>query len=318
MWKEEKRYKHIQGKTQQNKTILKMNTQRVIEDIERRYNQYRVSTSDTFLYYKTMDFLDYLKSNKVFEEEMERIKQKFPFKEDILGDHKLPDKLIAEVYTCRESYVSFVLHFLDWTINNKENYDTLKIYDEAYWICSSDKDYSKEMRIKLFQQEVIYPIITYLVDKMRSGLHICSILEQFKARSERFKCLAGIECEEYIQNRIALYLFDSGNESHREENSGNGCPDFLISNEEGLFVIEVKYVKKGKRKGDKDLEEWTSQLKSYMSQYSFYYGVLYIVTEENCEYVWQGETSDMTIMNVYVGSTTSSKRDKPYRIEIKI
>ena len=121
-----------------------------------------------------------------------------------------------------------------------------------------------------------------------------------------------------MQDQIALYLYDNGNENHREENSGNGNPDFLISDKKELFVVEIKYVKAKSRKGEKDLEKWTSQLKSYMARYSSHHGVLYIVTEKNCEFVWKNSPSNMSIMNVYIGEKKPHEVGEPLKIEIDV
>lgn len=299
-----------------------MNTKIIIEDIERRYMQYSRSNSDTMLYYRTRDYVKFLKSYDVVTNIIEEVKRDYPFTDKILfdnqsGDFKLPDEVMRSVGDNRESYVSFVLHYLEWTFQ-KENFDTLRLYDDAYWTCSSKKDYSRKERIQLFQQDIVSPLTTYIIDRLRKGLFICSVLEHFSIRAIRFKCLQGVKNERDVQDQIALYLYDNGNENHREENSGNGNPDFLISDEEELFVVEIKYVKAKSKKRRKDFENWTSQLKSYMSRYSSYHGVLYIVTEDNCEYVWKNSPCNMSIMTVYIGEKKPYEIGKPFRIEIDV
>jgi hypothetical protein len=252
---------------------------------------------------------------------MEEVKAHFPFKEDIMIDKsknkKLPDEIMNSVGDNRDMYVSFVLHYLEWTFR-KEHFDTLKLCDDANWICSNTVEYSKKERIRLFQQDIIYVLTAYIIDRLRKGLFICNTLEQFSIRAMRFNCLKSIKHERDVQNVIATYLFDNGNESHREENSGNGNPDFLISDEEELFVVEVKYLRANSRKGEKALERWTSQLRNYMAKYSSHHGVLYIVTERNCEYVWRNCPPNMSIMNVYIGNKKPSDLVKPDRIEIEV
>lgn len=299
-----------------------MNTKIIIEEIERRYMQYSMSNSDTMLYYRTRDFFEFLKSHDVVNFIIEEVKRHHPFTEKILideriGDFKLPDEVMRSVGNSRESYVSFVLHYLEWTYK-KEHNDTLKLYDNAYWTCSNNKDYQKKDRIRLFQQDVIYPLSTYITDRLRKGLFICNVLEKFSVRAMRFKCLQGVKSERDVQDRIALFLYDNGNENHREENSGNGNPDFLISDKKELFVVEVKYLRANSKKGKKDFEEWTSQLKSYMARYSSHHGVLYIVTEKNWEFAWKNSPCNMSIMNVYIGEKKPHEVGDPLRIEINM
>lgn len=299
-----------------------MNTKIIVEDIERRYIQYSMSNSDTMLYYRTRDYVEFLKSYDVVNIIIEEVKRNYPFTDRILideqnGDFKLPDEVMRSVGSNRESYVSFILHYLEWTFQ-KEHFDTLRLYDDAYWTFSSDKDYPQKERIRLFQQDIIYPLTTYIIDRLRKGLFVCNVLEQFSTRAIRYKCLQRIKNERDVQDQIALYLYDNGNENHREENSGNGNPDFLISDKKELFVVEIKYVKAKSRKGKKDFENWTSQLKSYMARYSSHHGVLYILTEKNCEFVWKNPPGNMSIMNVYIGEKKPYEIGKPLRIEIDL
>ena len=299
-----------------------MNTNIIIEDIERRYMQYSMSNSDTMLYYRTRDFVEFLKSYDVVNKIIEDIKLQTPFTENIMidkrhGDRKLPDDIMRSVGNSRDAYVSFLLHYLEWTFSKKQ-FDTLRLYDDTSWTCSNNNEYSKKDRIRLFQQDVVFPITTYIIDRLRKGQLLCSVLEQFSVRAMRFKCLQGVKSERDVQDRIALYLYDNGNENHREENSGNGNPDFLISDLKELFVVEVKYIKAKSKKGKKDFEEWTSQLKSYMARYSSHHGVLYIVTEENLEFAWKTSPCNMSLMNVYIGDKKPSEIGKPLRIEIDV
>lgn len=299
-----------------------MNTKSIIEDIERRYTQYSLSDSDTMLYYRTRDYLEFLKSFYVVNLIIDDIKRQHPFTESILTDEKfgrkLPRDVMRSVGENRESYVAFLLHYFEWTFR-KEYFNELELYNDAKWICAKDTEYSKKEKIRLFQENTVYPIVTYIVDRLRKGQLLCNVLEQFSIRAMRFNILQGVKNEREVQNQIALYLYDNGNENHREENSGNGNPDFLISDINGRFVVEVKYVKANSKKGIKDLEKWTSQLINYMNKYSSYQGVLYVVSEKNCKFEWKGAPSNMSIMNVYIGKLKPSEMTKPqvYEIEIK-
>lgn len=299
-----------------------MNIKNIIDDIERRYAQYSLSDSDTMLYYRTRDYMEFLRSFDLVNSIMAEIMQQFPFTENVMndgniGDRRSPNEIMQSVGTSRESYVSFLLHFFDWAFQNKK-FNTTAFYDKAYWICSNNKEYTPKERIRLFQQNTIFPITTYAVDRLRKGQLLCNVLEQYSNRAMRFNCLKGVKKEHDIQNKIALYLYDNGNENHREENSGNGNPDFLISDINGRFVVEVKYVRANSRMGIKNLEKWTSQLRNYMNKYSSYQGVLYIVSEKNCEFAWKGAPANMSIMNVYIGELKPNAKGKPYVYEIEV
>lgn len=298
-----------------------MNTKSIIEDIERRYTQYSLSDSDTMLYYRTRDYIDFLNSFDVVNSIIEEIKRLHPFTERVLMDEKFgrksPRDVMRSVGDSRESYVAFLLHYFEWTFR-KEHFNEPELYKDAKWICAKDPDYSKKELIRLFQQNTVYPIATYIVDRLRKGQLLCNVLEQFSIRAMRFNILQGVKNEREVQNKIALYLYDNGNENHREENSGNGNPDFLISDINGRFVVEVKFVKANSRKGIKDLERWTSQLRNYMNKYSSYQGVLYVVSEKNCKFEWKYAPSNMSIMNVYIGKLKPNEMTKPQVYEIEI
>ena len=291
----------------------------IIKELERRLEEFCLSDSDTMLYYKTRDFLSFMQSYEIVREIMRDLTQKHPYKKNILKDgkefYKLPDQLMSSVANSREEYVSFVIHFLNWTFE-EQNHDTTKFYDDTWWTCSSNKEYTKKERIRLFQQDVISSIVNYVIDRLRQGLYISAVLENFAVRAMRYKCLSGVKNEREVQDRIAMYLFDNGRENHREENSGNGNPDFLISDEDGLFVVEVKYIKEDSRIGVKDLESWTSQLKDYMAKYSSHCGILYIVNRQRIEFAWKESPQNMSIMNVYIDDKNPSGLRKTKRIEV--
>ena len=291
----------------------------IIKEIECRFAEFAISVSDTMLYYRTRDFLTYMQSYEIVKEIMCELTQNFPYKIDVLKDnqgmYKLPDDLMASVANSREEYVSFVIHFLRWTFE-EQNYDTTKLYDDTWWTCSSDEDYTKKEKIRLFQQDVVAPIVTYVVDRLRQGLYIGTILDRFAVRAMRYKCLNDVKNECEVQDRIAMYLFDNGRENHREENSGNGNPDFLISDEEGLFVVEVKYINNNSRIGTKTFAKWTAQLKDYMDKYSSHQGILYIVSRQHIEFAWKDKSQNMSIINVYIGDKAPSELGERKRIEI--
>lgn len=291
----------------------------IIEDIERRHAQYILSDSDTILYYRTRDFMNYLRSHEIVRHIFDELTNTYQYKESVLKDengmHKLPYELMASVGNSREEYISFVLHFLGSLFEN-DNYKGTELFDEAWWICSNDREYTKKERIRLFQQDVIAPIVNYVVDKLRQGLYVSTALEKFAVRAMRYGSLKDVKTEREIQDQIAMFLYDNGRESHREENSGNGNPDFLISDEDGLFVVEVKYIKEDSRIGVTDLKSWTSQLKDYMVKYSSHCGILYIVNRQRIEFAWKDSPHNMSIMNVYIDGKNPSKLRKIKRIEM--
>lgn len=296
-----------------------MTNKNIIENIERRHTQYMLSDSDTMLYYRTRDFMNYLCSHEIVKHIFSELTNTYQYKESVLknenGMYKLPHELMASVCNSREEYISFALFFLRSLFEN-DNYKGTELFDEAWWICSNNREYTKKERIRLFQQDVIAPIVNYVVDKLRQELYISTALEKFAVRAMRFGSLKDVKNEREVQDRIAMYLYDNGRENHREENSGNGNPDFLISDDDGLFVVEVKFVNTKSRKSDKDLERWTLQLKDYMTKYSSHQGILYIVTRQHIEFAWKETTPNMRIMNVYIGNIKPSELTMPKRVEI--
>ena len=54
----------------------------IIKEIEHRYAQYSMSDSDTMLYFNTREFLNYLKSNSVVNQIINKLCQKYPFPDE--------------------------------------------------------------------------------------------------------------------------------------------------------------------------------------------------------------------------------------------
>lgn len=286
-----------------------MKKNRIIKEIEQRYTQYSASDSDTMLYYNTRDFLNYLRSYKVVDQILEDLKKTNPFTEETFIKHQQIEYFayLDEIADNREKYVAYVLQYLEWGIEETK-FDKLRLYDETCWTCSNNKKYSEKERIKLFYIEIVYAIVSYVVETLQKGINVCYVLHQFGERAMRFRCLSNLVDENDLQNRLGLYLYDCGFEFYREENSGNGKPDFLIADDE-QFVVEVKLVKIGDNKTRANFEEWTSQLNDYMKKYSSRYGVLYIVSEDDSEYLWKEKFDNKSVMNIYIGDLSPSKRD---------
>lgn len=288
-------------------TII-MEQDRIIKELESRYAQYCMSNSDTMLYYNTKEYLRDLKSYEIVNYILDSLKNEYRFSEEEIAKHKRIEYMsfIEEITENREKYVAYVLQFLEWGFE-KNKFDTLQLYSEASWLCSNNRDYSKKEQIELFRTELVYAITSYVIKILRNGVNICYSLKLFSERAMRFNSLFGLKDEDDLQNRIGLYLFDKGYAFSREENSGKGKPDFIIS-DDTRYVVEVKYVRGKDEKTKSDLIEWTSQLDDYINKYSSCYGILFIVTEIDIEYRWSEISDKKSIMNVYIGPLASSER----------
>ena len=111
-----------------------MTNRNIIENIERRLAQYILSDSDTMLYYRTRDFMNYLWSHEIVKHILGELTNAYQYKESVLknknGMYKLPHELMASVSNSREEYVSFTLYFLQRLFENDHNNST-ELFDEA-------------------------------------------------------------------------------------------------------------------------------------------------------------------------------------------
>lgn len=282
----------------------------IIKELEHRYAQYSMSDSDTMLYFSTKEFLNYLRSNSVVNQIINKLCQQYPFSDEEFTKYRNIEyfSFLNAITENREKYASFCFQYLEWGFK-QQKFDTLQLYSEASWTCSNTRDYSKKEQIKLFQIDVVYNIVSIIIDELRKGIGECHALMRFGERAMRFKTLSDIGDENDLQDRLGLFLYDNGYPFSREENSGNGKADFLISDDED-FVVEVKFVGDDDEKCTvSDLRRWSSQLDDYMKKYSSRRGILYIVSKKDYEFLWSEKYENKNIMNVYIGNRISCRRN---------
>ena len=285
-----------------------MYTKRVINDIETYYSRYCESISDQMLYYSTMHFVSYLYSYSIVKDILLNLKKECPYNKETIEDYNELDgfDVIKRVAQDKKCYISYVLHYLDYSFASNSIVD---FYDDAAWICYVKKDYSLKERIMLFKTDVIKPLCEYVIDELRKNVSLLYVLDRFKNRTMRFESPYPEDYEERdVQNKLALYLFDSGYIVHREENISNGQPDFLFSDEDkNSYIIEVKYITN--KVSNKNLKAYTSQLKDYVSKLNSHIGVLCIFTTQDYEFTWLNKPYNLEILTIYVGELNPSERN---------
>lgn len=283
-----------------------MYLRQIIKDIEIYFSRYCESTSDTMLYYTTKHLLDFLNSFDIVKVILINLKNEYPYDKNAFEQSQNGFEIIKHVAQCKKQYVSFVLHFLEYSYTTDSIED---FYDEASWICLSNKEYDKKERIKLFKIDVVKPLCDYVTDELGKNVSLLYVLDRFKNRTMRFESpyLKGY-AERDVQNKLALYLFDSGYIVHREENISNGQPDFLFSDEDkNSYIIEVKYITN--KVSNKNLKAYTSQLRDYVSKLNSHIGVLCIFTTQDYEFTWLNKPYNLEILTIYVGELNPSERN---------
>ena len=283
-----------------------MYLRQIIKDIEIYFSRYCESTSDTMLYYTTKHLLDFLNSFDIVKVILINLKNEYPYDKNAFEQSQNGFEIIKHVAQCKKQYVSFELHFLEYSYTTDSIED---FYDEASWICLSNKEYDKKERIKLFKIDVVKPLCDYVTDELRKNVSLLYVLDRFKNRTMRFESpyLKGY-AERDVQNKLALYLFDSGYIVHREENISNGQPDFLFSDEDkNSYIIEVKYITN--KVSNKNLKAYTSQLRDYVSKLNSRIGVLCIFTTQDYEFTWLNKPYNLEILTIYVGGLNPSERN---------
>lgn len=285
-----------------------MYAKRVIKDIETYFSRYCESSSNQMLYYSTKHLLDFLCSFDMVRTILSDLKKKYPYDLKTLKRHQETGGpiIIKEVGLNRTQYVSYVLHFLEYSYSQT---GIIKFYDEVPWICYSDKDYNIKERIQLFKTEVVKPLCDYIIDELRKYVSLIDVIERYKNRTMRFESpYPEYFHERKVQDKLALYLYDRGYLVHREEDLTNGKPDFLFSDDEGTpFVIEVKYVKE--KVCPSSFNSYTSQLRDYVNKLESHVGVLCIFTTSDHEYLWENAPDNMKLITIYVGGKKPSERN---------
>lgn len=282
-----------------------MYLRQIIKDIEIYFSRYCESTSDTMLYYTTKHLLDFLNSFDIVKVILINLKNEYPYDKNAFEQSQNGFEIIKHVAQCKKQYVSFVLHFLEYSYTTDSIED---FYDEASWICLSNKEYDKKERIKLFKIDVVKPLCDYVTDELGKNVSLLYVLDRFKNRTMRFESpYLEDYAERDVQNKLALYLFDSGYIVHREENISNGQPDFLFSDEDkNSYIIEVKYITN--KVSNKNLKAYTSQLRDYVSKLNSRIGVLCIFTTQDYEFTWLNKPYNLEILTIYVGGLNPSER----------
>ena len=283
-----------------------MYLRQIIKDIEIYFSRYCESTSDTMLYYTTKHLLDFLNSFDIVKVILINLKNEYPYDKNAFEQSQNGFEIIKHVAQCKKQYVSFVLHFLEYSYTTDSIED---FYDEASWICLSNKEYDKKERIKLFKIDVVKPLCDYVTDELGKNVSLLYVLDRFKNRTMRFESpYLEDYAERDVQNKLALYLFDSGYIVHREENISNGQPDFLFSDEDkNSYIIEVKYITN--KVSNKNLKAYTSQLRDYVSKLNSRIGVLCIFTTQDYEFTWLNKPYNLEILTIYVGELNPSERN---------
>lgn len=309
-----------------------MYTKQVINDIETNYSRYSESISDQMLFYNTKHFFSYLFSIDIVKDILSNLKKECPYNEETIKKYNTLEgfNLLQLVAQDRKKYVSYVLHFLEYSFASGL---IINFYVEAAWICYGEKEYTLKEKIMLFKTEVIKPLCDYVIDELRKNVSLLYVLNRFKNRTMRFETPYSTEySERYIQNNLALYLFDRGYNVHREEDLSNGKPDFVLSGKNNVhrnenqsngqsdflysdednnpYIIEVKFIKK--KISENKFREYTSQLNEYVNEQYTSIGVLCIFTIEDLDFIWKNNPTNMEIITIYVGNLKPSKRNTKF------
>lgn len=291
--------------------FVRMYTKQVINDIETNYSRYCESISDQMLFYNTKHFFSYLFSIDIVKDILSNLKKECPYNEETIKEYNTLEgfNLLQLVAQDRKKYVSYVLHFLEYSFASGL---IINFYVEAAWICYGEKEYTLKEKIMLFKTEVIKPLCDYVIDELRKNVSLLYVLNRFKNRTMRFETPYPTEYSERdIQNNLALYLFDRGYNVHREEDLSNGKPDFLYSDEDNNpYIIEVKYITK--KISENKFREYTSQLNNYVNEQYTSIGVLCIFTTKDYEFSWKNNPTNMEIITIYVGKLKPSKRNTEF------
>ena len=92
-----------------------MYLRQIIKDIEIYFSRYCESTSDTMLYYTTKHLLDFLNSFDIVKVILINLKNEYPYDKNAFEQSQNGFEIIKHVAQCKKQYVSFVLHFLEYS-----------------------------------------------------------------------------------------------------------------------------------------------------------------------------------------------------------
>ena len=161
-----------------------MHQKQIIKEIETRFSRYYDSTSDTMLYYTTKHLIDFLNSFGIVKVVLANLKNEYPYDKKTFENPQEGFEAIKYVAQDQKQYVSFVLHYLEYSYTTDSIED---FYDEASWICLSNEEYDKKERIKLFKIDVVKPLCDYVTDELRKNVSLLYVLDRFKNRTMRFE-----------------------------------------------------------------------------------------------------------------------------------
>lgn len=107
-----------------------MYIKRVINDIETYYSRYCESISDQMLYYSTMHFVSYLYSYSIVKDILLNLKKECPYNKETIEEYNKLEgfNVIRRVAQDKKCYVSYVLHYLDYSFASDSIVD---FYDDA-------------------------------------------------------------------------------------------------------------------------------------------------------------------------------------------
>ena len=122
-----------------------MHQKQIIKEIETRFSRYYDSTSDTMLYYTTKHLIDFLNSFGIVKVVLANLKNEYPYDKKTFENPQEGFEAIKYVAQDQKQYVSFVLHYLEYSYTTDSIED---FYDEASWICLSNEEYDKKGRTR--------------------------------------------------------------------------------------------------------------------------------------------------------------------------
>lgn len=301
--------------------------EKIIQKIEYYYHQYFELTSNVTLNLHTNSIINRIEALPQCKQILDDLKRKYT-----ITDKEFDSLSRSEIHEYKRLFdshdmVYYAAFCYQWCIYKKANKKfCLKTYaDEARWLTKTDKDLID--KVKIFKTDIIRPIVDYVISQLKEEHLILYYLDRYKSRVERYTYSILTEKlnnldksskkELYLQNDLALYLFDQELPFYHEPNLGHGIPDFVIESKENEkpqlinlecnnkpFVIEVKWFKNPTQN---EIDTSLRQLKAYIDRLPSY-GCLYIFTEDDDYSNYEKEIDDkLTIKCVYLGGKSPSQ-----------